>query len=172
MEKVVHPWAPVFDARSIALILGTIPSPQSRARGFYYGHPQNAFWPTIARVFEGRAPEAGAPAAKRAAFLLGLRVAVWDVLHECEIDGASDVSIKNPVANRFRPIIERSRINAIFTTGWAATRLFERLCVDEAGLAPVYLPSTSPANRAAQSRPGYWERWALVREAVDGRDAS
>ena len=167
MEKVVHPWEPVFDAQSRALILGTIPSPQSRARGFYYGHPQNAFWPTIGRVFGVRAPEAGAAAAERAAFLLGLRVAVWDVLHECEIDGASDRSIKNPVANAFRPLVEQSRITAVFTTGWAATRLFECYCQDEAGIAPTYLPSTSPANRAAQSKPGYWARWMLVRSAVE-----
>ena len=169
MGKATHPWRPVFDARSRVLILGTIPSPQSRARGFYYGHPQNAFWPTLARVFGAQAPGVGAPAGEKAAFLLGLRVAVWDVIRECEIDGASDGSIKNPVVNLFRPLIDGSRISAVFTNGWAATRIFERHCRDEAGASPIYLPSTSPANRAGQSKPGYWERWSLVPAAVVGR---
>ena len=31
---------PVWGRDSRALILGTWPSPKSRAQGFYYGHPQ------------------------------------------------------------------------------------------------------------------------------------
>ena len=40
-QQVIHPLAPVFDAHSRVLILGTMPSPKSRETGFYYGHPQN-----------------------------------------------------------------------------------------------------------------------------------
>ena len=36
-------FAPVYDDRSRALILGTWPSPKSREMAFYYGHPQNRF---------------------------------------------------------------------------------------------------------------------------------
>ena len=38
-------FAPVYDDRSRALILGTWPSPKSREMAFYYGHPQNRFCP-------------------------------------------------------------------------------------------------------------------------------
>ena len=31
-----------------ALILGSFPSPKSREQGFFYGHPQNRFWPLMA----------------------------------------------------------------------------------------------------------------------------
>ena len=41
---------PVYNVRSRALILGTWPSPKSREMAFYYGHPQNRFWPMMAAL--------------------------------------------------------------------------------------------------------------------------
>ena len=43
-------FAPVYGPRSRALILGTWPSPKSREMAFYYGHPQNRFWPMLAAL--------------------------------------------------------------------------------------------------------------------------
>ena len=43
-------FAPVYDDHSRALILGTWPSPKSREMAFYYGHPQNRFWPLLAAL--------------------------------------------------------------------------------------------------------------------------
>jgi hypoxanthine-DNA glycosylase len=164
---LTHPFDPVYDAESRVLILGTFPSPKSRAFGFYYGHPQNVFWRTLATVLE--TPEPAPDIAARTAFLLAHHVAVWDVLHSCEIDGAADSSIRNPVANAFRPIIERSEIRAVFTTGRTATRLFNALAADESGLSAQYLPSTSPANRARQAGAEYWGLWDEVgRELAEG----
>ena len=45
-------FAPVYDDRSRALILGTWPSLKSREMAFYYGHPQNRFWPLLAALIE------------------------------------------------------------------------------------------------------------------------
>ena len=42
----------VYDARSRVLLLGTFPSPKSRASGFFYGHPQNRFWRVMAAVLD------------------------------------------------------------------------------------------------------------------------
>jgi hypoxanthine-DNA glycosylase len=162
--RIEHPLAPIFDARSKILILGTFPSPKSREALFYYAHPQNCFWATLAFVLE-KTPPAPDPAAKTA-FLLRNRVAMWDVIHSCAIDGASDSSIRDPVFNEFRPLIEAGDITTIFTTGQKATQLFNTYCSEEAGMDAVYLPSTSPANRAYQSRPAFMERWMLVHEAL------
>ena len=41
---------PVYNKHSRALILGTWPSPKSREMAFYYGHPQNRFWPMLAAL--------------------------------------------------------------------------------------------------------------------------
>ena len=40
-EHVEHGFGPVWDGESRVLILGSMPSPKSRASAFYYMHPQN-----------------------------------------------------------------------------------------------------------------------------------
>jgi hypoxanthine-DNA glycosylase len=164
MEHIIHPWKPIFDAKSRVLILGTIPSPRSRKEGFYFGHPQNVFWRTLAEVFESTIPE---NVEEKRAFLLKNHIALWDVLHACDIEGASDSSVKNPIPNKFRPLIEQSNIGTIFTTGRKATDLFNQCCAEESDIPAIYLPSTSPANRATQARPEFIELWMQVREAAD-----
>ena len=165
LSKVVHPWEPIFDEKSRVLILGSIPSPKSRENGFYYGHPQNIFWVTLAKLF-GIEPPADDPFHKTE-FLLENNIAIWDVLHSCDIDGASDLSIKNTVPNKFKPLIEKSQISSVFTTGKKATELFNSLCEDEAGIKSIYLPSTSPANRGQQAKAEFWELWNQVKLAVE-----
>jgi hypoxanthine-DNA glycosylase len=132
--------------------------------GFYYGHPQNLFWATIARVLGVDEPPRDVRL--REEFLLRHRIALWDVLHACTIEGASDASITDVVPNRFAPILARSAICAIFTTGKTATELFNRLCAEEAGMTANYLPSTSPANRALQAKPAFLQQWAQVAAAL------
>lgn len=136
---VTHTLEPVFDSNSRVLILGTMPSPKSREAGFYYGHPQNRFWPVLAAVFATAVPQS---TEERREFLLSHRIALWDVLQSCEISGASDSSIRNPVPNDFARIFSRADIREIFTTGTTAYRLFTRF-----GHRPCrLLPSPSPAN--------------------------
>jgi len=50
----------------------------------------------------------------------------------------------------------------IFTNGKKATKLFQKLCTEEAGMDAIYLPSTSPANRAQQVKPMFFEEWRKV----------
>ena len=56
MSLVYHQIAPVFDRHSRVLILGSIPSPKSREFGFYYGHPQNRFWPLLSFLLKEALP--------------------------------------------------------------------------------------------------------------------
>ncbi|HBT97303.1 MAG TPA: DNA-deoxyinosine glycosylase [Desulfobulbaceae bacterium] len=163
--RLFHPWPPLFDARSKILILGTFPSPKSRQMGFPYGHPQNIFWKTLAQILGQPLPAREAAAVKQ--FALANRIALWDVLRACDIEGASDASIKNPEGNLFAPILSQSQISAIFTTGKAATNLFNKLCAAEAGMTAIYLPSTSPANRAAQVKDSFMAQWRLVAKALE-----
>jgi len=157
-ELVIHPFEPIFDSNSTVLILGSLPSPASR-KNYYYGHKQNCFWLVMAKLFEVEKPETRE---EKRAFLLSKRIALWDVLHSCEIDGAEDSSIINPVPNKFQPILQNSKIKAIFTNGKKATELFQKLCAEEAGMNAIYLPSTSPANRAQQIKPTFFEEWKKV----------
>lgn len=155
-EHVTHGFGPVWDADSRVLVLGSMPSPKSREAAFYYMHPRNRFWPVMAAVFAdpddaGDVP--GDTAASRRAFALRHGIALWDVIAECDIDGASDASIRNPVPNDLTPILTGSRISLIATTGGKAAQLYRRLCLpmlSASGLSVphVALPSTSPANAA------------------------
>lgn len=91
-NRITHPLKPIFDERSRALVLGTIPSPASRTAGFYYGHPQNRFWKVLAALFAEPEPRT---IEERTAFLVTHGIALWDVLASCTIEGASDASIAN-----------------------------------------------------------------------------
>lgn len=143
--EVVHPFRPVFDSRSRVLILGTMPSPASRRNAFYYGHPQNRFWPALAAVFGEPVPGS---AEERRAFALRHGVALWDVLASCRIAGAGDSSIRGPQANDFSGLFAAAPVRAVFTTGKTAYRLFVRLVPVPEGLPVFCLPSPSPANCA------------------------
>lgn len=140
---VVHPLKPIFDERSVVLVLGTMPSPKSRENNFYYGHPQNRFWRVLSVVLGEKLPETND---ERTDLLLSHRIALWDVLASCEIRGADDSSIKNPVPNDLSIILDKCDIRAIFTTGTKAYTLYRRYCEPNTGIAAVPLPSTSPAN--------------------------
>ena len=142
---VAHAFAPVFDASSRILILGTMPSPQSVKHGFYYSHPQNRFWPLMSALLDEPRPQS--PDEKRA-LVLRHGIALWDVLARCEIKGGSDASIRNPVPNPIGDILRNASIERIFTTGKTAHGLFQKLVAPQLGMDAIYLPSTSPANQA------------------------
>lgn len=142
-ETVLHTFAPFVPDSARVLILGTMPSPKSREHGFYYGHPQNRFWVVLATVFGEQVPTT---IVQRKAFLTRHRIALWDTLAACEISGADDASIRKPIANDIRPILQKAPIQAIFTTGAKAAGYYEGLILPHTGLPAIALPSPSPAN--------------------------
>ena len=142
-ERITHAFDPVFDSESRILILGTMPSPKSRELGFYYSHPRNRFWPVLAKIFGENVPETPE---ERKNFALRHKIALWDVLKECDIEGASDSSIKNAVPNDLSVILNSAEIKAIFTTGATAAKLYKKFIEPETKIPATALPSTSPAN--------------------------
>ncbi len=56
-SRIVHPIPPLYDENSTVLILGSFPSVKSREAMFFYGHPQNRFWPLLARLLNEEAPD-------------------------------------------------------------------------------------------------------------------
>ena len=144
---MTHGFPPVFDENSRVLVLGSMPSPKSRELGFYYMHPQNRFWRMLSAVL-GESLPTDIPG--RRGMCLAHGVALWDVLAECTITGASDSSIIDPVPNDLRKILRVADIRAVFTTGKKAQALYERFFPE---LMPaVCLPSTSPANRTVSEQ--------------------
>lgn len=150
-----HPIAPVFDAKSRLLILGTFPSVKSRETMFYYGHPQNRFWKVLASVYQEPEPKT---VEEKRALLLRRHVALWDVIACCDVSGSADSSIKNVVPNDMRIVLNGSSVQRVFTNGKKAKALYDRYIRLQTGLEAVCLPSTSPAN-ASWSLQRLCEAW-------------
>lgn len=138
---------PVYGPRSRALILGTWPSPKSREMRFYYGHPQNRFWPLMAALTGEEVPAREDIAAKKQ-IILRHGLALWDTLASCTITGASDASIKDAVPNDIASLLKKAPIEAVFCNGAAAYKIYAKYLQPVSGIAAVKLPSTSPANAA------------------------
>lgn len=161
---VTHTFGPWFDEQSRVLILGTMPSPKSREAGFYYAHPQNRFWRVLPALF-GEPPLVGNIAAQKD-FLTRHHIALWDVLQSCEIEGASDASIRNPVPNDMNIILHTAPIRAIFAAGQKAGALYKKYCFPQCGIPVHVLPSTSPANCAVKL-PALCEKYAVIRQMAE-----
>ena len=121
--RASHGFGPVYDEKSRILILGSFPSVKSREEGFFYGHPRNRFWKILATVCDVPEP---VTIEEKKQFLLENGIALYDV----------------------NPILKVSQINAVFTNGRLAGKLYRKYQESVTGLPCVELPSSSPANAA------------------------
>ena len=153
-----HPIEPVFDSNSRILILGSFPSVKSREAQFFYGHPQNRFWKVLAALAGEDAPSS---IEEKRSMLLRHHIALWDVIHSCDIIGSSDSSIKNVVPCDLNRILEHSQIKAVFANGKTAEKLYNRYSLPQTGMEIQVLPSTSPAN-AAYNMERLLEQWKEI----------
>ena len=142
-EHIEHTFAPVYDADSLVLILGTLPSVKSRENHFYYGHKQNRFWKVMADLCGEPVPET---IEEKKKMLLAHHIAVWDVIQSCDIKGSSDSSIRNVEPTDIRRILAESQITRIYANGNKAGELYRKYQLPLTGIE--VLPSTSPANAA------------------------
>lgn len=152
---IVHPINPIYDEKSQILILGSFPSVKSREEGFFYGHPQNRFWRVMAKICDEPVPES---IEDKTRLLLNNHIALWDVIHSCEITGSADSTIKNVVPNDIGIITEKAMIKRIFVNGRKAESLYKRYIEKKIGIKAFCLPSTSPAN-ASWSEGRLYEYW-------------
>lgn len=142
---VYHNISPVYDENSEVLILGSFPSVKSREAQFFYGHPQNRFWKVISAIYGFPVPY---DILSKKLLLLNNKIAVWDVIGSCEINGSSDSSIRNAVPNDIATLVEKTNISRILANGTTSYDMYNRFCRDSVGIAAEKLPSTSPANAA------------------------
>lgn len=144
-QTLVHTIPPLYDANARVLLLGSFPSPKSRENGFFYGHPRNRFWQVLTALYHVPVPQT---IEQKKTLCLSHGIALWDVVAQCTITGASDASIRNAVPNDLRPLLAQTQITRLFATGATAASLYRRLIQPTLGLAITQLPSTSPANAA------------------------
>lgn len=137
IKHVVHPFLPIYDENSEILILGSFPSVISREKNFYYANKNNRFWKVMSILFQEDIQD-------KAEFCLKHHIALWDVIHSCEIIGSSDSSISNVIVNGIESLILKTNIRKIFFTGKKAEELYKKYI--DCDIAYVGLPSTSSAN--------------------------
>jgi hypoxanthine-DNA glycosylase len=170
-DPLVCSFPPIAAADARVLILGTAPSIASLAKQQYYGHPQNAFWPIMGRLF-GADRDLAYDERKRIVCEHG--VAIWDVFRECYRAGSLDTSIhaESESPNDIAAFLKRhSDVREIFFNGGKAESAFRRHSlplVEELGRDIRYtrLPSTSPAH-AGRTFEQKLALWRAVQHAID-----
>lgn len=151
--------APVVDARTRIVVLGSFPGEASLAAQQYYAHPKNALWRVLSDITGVLFIDL--PYEQRLHALLDCGIGLWDVVADCERIGSLDSSIRNLQANdfsrlmRLAPVLQRvchnGKLSARFAPALAAL-----------GLETRVLPSTSPAYAAMR----YEAKLALWRDAL------
>lgn len=159
-NRLVHPVLPVYNSESKILILGTFPSVKSREGEFFYHHPQNCFWKVISAIYNEDVPKT---IDEKKKLLLRNHIALWDVIHSCEIEGSADSTIRNVIPNDISPILNQADIKRIYANGNVAFELYNKYIFSKTGRMIIKLPSTSPAN-ASYSLERLIEAWRCIRE--------
>jgi hypoxanthine-DNA glycosylase len=154
-------FAPLADAHSRVLVLGTMPGPEALRRQQYYGFRGNHFWRIMVDLL---APGSELAYAEKLDLMRSNRIALWDVLESCERIGAADSAIRNARPNDIPGLLARHPgIHTIFCNGTTSARLFGRFVAASISLPMIGLPSTSPAHATmpyARKR----EIWTVVVE--------
>ncbi|MDE7084164.1 MAG: DNA-deoxyinosine glycosylase, partial [Clostridia bacterium] len=110
MSGLIKGFEPFYNGDSRVLILGSFPSVKSREQSFYYGHPQNAFWRILSAFFGEDKP---LTVEDKKAFLSKNKIALWDIVTECEIVGSRDETIKNYKVANLQEVLQNSQVSCI-----------------------------------------------------------
>lgn len=161
-QTIRHPLQPLYQEDSKILILGSFPSVKTREYGFFYGHPQNRFWPLLEELFQ---TDLSQDITERKQFLLDKQIAVYDTIYQCDIIGSSDASIKNVVPADLSVIFDTAPIQAVFCNGGTAYKYFQKYQNEDLGIEAKKLPSTSPAN-ARYRLDDLLEAWQVILEPL------
>lgn len=159
-EHIVHPFGPMYNEESRILVLGSLPSVKSREQAFFYGHPQNRYWPMIAAIFGETAPQT---IEEKRALAMRHGIAMWDTIYSCDIKGSSDSSIRNVEPTDLMQIIQASKVEHVICNGKTSGNYYHRYQEKITGIPALVLPSTSPAN-AAWKMDRLIEAWSVIRE--------
>lgn len=151
---MIYSFAPIYDKHSKVLILGSMASVKSLESGFYYMHPRNRFWSTLAEITQKQVPS---DIEGKVQFLLDNNIALMDSIYSCERKGSLDSDIKDVVPNDIKKVLQNSDIKAVFCNGKKSYKVAKKAFPD---IDFICLPSTSPANA------GGWDitKWLVIRD--------
>ena len=145
IEHHTHTFPIFINEDSEILILGSFPSVKSRENMFYYAHPQNRFFIVLSELFNEKY---SLDITDKKELLKKHKIALYDVIEECDIEGSADNTISNITPIDIKAILCKfPNIKVIATTGSKAASLFDKyLLYKVENRKVIHLPSTSPAN--------------------------
>ena len=145
-QPVLQGLAPLLNADTRLVVLGSFPGVASLRAQQYYGHPYNQFWKIVTTLLATDPTAVMAlPYAERAHWLLSRGVGLWDVYASCEREGSLDTNIQNAQPNDLQSL--RACCPALVAIAHNGGESFKHAKLTRALGLPVYrLPSTSPAN--------------------------
>jgi TDG/mug DNA glycosylase family protein len=148
MDELKRSFAPVVDARTRLLLLGSLPGEESLARRQYYANPRNQFWRLIAEVIGMGL--AALPYEERLAALLVAGVGLWDTVGSATRRGSLDGNIRAHSANDLESLAgELPQLRAVGFNGGTSAALGMKQLASRPDLAQIPLPSSSPAYTLA-----------------------
>ncbi|MET0264218.1 MAG: DNA-deoxyinosine glycosylase [Duganella sp.] len=158
-------FAPVVDADTRLLVLGSLPGEKSLAQAQYYAHPQNRFWMLMSAVIGVEL--LALDYATRLQTLLQHGVGLWDVVAQARRSGSLDSNIRDRDDNDLPALLARHpAIKTIAFNGGTAHRLGLKILGEHAARYHIIaLPSSSPAYTLA-----YAEKlasWTTLRTVLD-----
>lgn len=156
--------APVADARTRVLVVGSFPGVASLQAQQYYAHPRNLLWPLLAALWPAHPQPPREDYAGRCEWLLERGLGLWDVYDSCERQGSLDSAIRAPQVNDFAAL--RTQCPLLHAAAHNGAQSYKHTAPLQAlGLQTYALPSTSPANASWS-----WERklqaWRTAMEAA------
>ncbi|MBC8736314.1 DNA-deoxyinosine glycosylase [Paraburkholderia sp. UCT31] len=157
-------FAPVVDADTRVLILGSLPGEVSLAHGQYYAHPQNKFWLLVGEAIERDL--VGMDYSTRLETLLEHHIGLWDVVAEARRAGSLDSRIRDHASNDLIALIDTlPKLATIAFNGGTAAKIGMK-ALGERGVQYrlVRLPSSSPAHASVSyaQKLDIWRRLTCV----------
>ena len=142
-DPVLTGLAPVLDASTRLIVLGSFPGVASLQAQQYYGHPRNHFWPILAALWGVELRAVGY--ARRLVVARDHGLGLWDVYASCRRVGSLDRAIEAAQLNPLDALrVLAPGLRAIVHNGAESARAMVH--TRALGLPVQRLPSTSPAN--------------------------
>ncbi len=149
LQYIDRAFKPVYNKESKVLFLGTMPSDESVKNNFYYGNPNNKFWPTMERIF-GYDERTLKDEKSRIDFCHKHHIALWDVVKECSMIKGADNTIQENAddfkCNEIEKLVKKTNITSILCTGKKAYDLYCKHCEGKVGIKAIRLNSTAGRN--------------------------
>jgi hypoxanthine-DNA glycosylase len=145
-DVLLHGLAPIVNAQTRLLVLGSFPGVASLRCQQYYAYPRNQFWPIMGALLGFDASTLAYP--QRLERTLAAGVGLWDVYAACVRPGSLDADIRHAQPNDLGTLITILPVLRVIAHngGESAKALPITRALAPAGCQVVRLPSTSPAN--------------------------